>query len=218
MLGKVTLGALAAALVVGVTAGGAGAASRTATRDWFHGKFAEASWTTSSGGVTTYFGLLAAREGTGAGVGTLHLFLDECTGCFDADGNFIGGIDLSGETSVGVSFSIDTVKYTAAAASGPVPLTRCTVDANGDASGCTAAGSSNVAAAWTGVGPIPHQPETFAFQDSGCLFVDHSSTIERLATADIALNGVVVQPDSIGLTGFGTGNGGLITVCPHGSA
>jgi hypothetical protein len=216
MFRKVTLGALAAALVVAVAAGSAGASGGPVTRDWFKGKFAESSWTASSGGVTTYYGVLVAREETGAAQGTTHLFLDECTGCFDADGNFIGGVDVSGETSVGVSFSIDTVKYTAASASGTVPLTRCLVDASGNASNCTDAGDSSVVSNWTGVGPIPHQPTTYPFYYGGCLFVDHSSTIERLATADIALDGVAVQPDSVGLTGFGIGNGGLITVCPHG--
>jgi hypothetical protein len=199
MFRKVTLGALAAALVVAVAAGSAGASGGPVTRDWFKGKFAESSWTASSGGVTTYYGVLVAREETGAAQGTTHLFLDECTGCFDADGNFIGGVDVSGETSVGVSFSIDTVKYTAASASGTVPLTRCLVDASGNASNCTDAGDSSVVSNWTGVGPIPHQPTTYPFHYGGCLFVDHSSTIERLATA-----------------GFGIGNGGLITVCPHG--
>jgi hypothetical protein len=215
MLRKITV-AIVAAVVVAAAAGGAGAAGGTVTRDWFHGKFAESSWTTSSGGVTTYFTLLAAREETGPSRGTTHLFLDECTGCFDADGNFIGGVDVAGETSVGVSFAIDTVKYTAASVRGTVPLTRCTVDVNGNASGCADAGAANVAAAWTGVGPIPRRPETVVSRGGGCLFVDHSSSFERLATVDIHLDGALVQPDTIGLTGFGVGNGGLITVCPHG--
>ena len=216
MFRKITLPVLVVVVLVAIAAGSAGASSGSAARDWFYGKFAESSWTTSTGGVTTYHQLLVAREETGTSRGTAHLFLDECTGCFDADGNFVGGVDVGGETSVGVSFSIDTVKYTAASASGTVPLTRCTVDPNGNASGCTDAGSSSVAASWTGVGPIPHQPETFPFKDGGCLFVDHSSTIERLATAQIAVDSIPIQPESIGLTGFGTGNGGLLTVCPHG--
>jgi hypothetical protein len=197
---------LAAAIAVGL--GSAGAAGGSVNRDWFHGPFAEASWQTSP---TAFGGLLVSREQNG----TTHLSVDQITLDVDSSGNVTGGVDVGGHTTVGVSFAIDTVHYTTASASGTVPLSRCTFDADGNTTGCEAAGSLSVAVDWTGVGPIPHQPETFVTHDGECLEVDHSSTVEREATATVVLGGESVDPDAMGFSGFGRGNGGLITVCPH---
>ena len=210
----ITLTLVALAAVTASVAGSAGASGGSATRDWFHGPFAEASWTTSSGGAVTCSGILASREQTGPNRGTTHLSLDQFTPTSGTCDNPTGGVDVSGETTLGVSFSIDTVKYTSASASGVVPLTRCTVDADRNPISCDDAGTLSVAADWTGQGPIPHQPGTGVFSFGGCLFVDHSSTVERDATAAVVLGGVPVEPSSPGFTGFGVGNGGLITVCP----
>jgi len=204
-----------AALVVAAATGTAGASGGQAARDWFHGQFAETSWTTSSNGAVTYSLVLASREQTGTSRGTTHLTLDEFTPSFDANGNVTGGVDLSGTTTSGVSFSIDTVKFTGASTNGVLPLTRCVLDASFDPISCTDAGVLSVAVDWTGQGPIPHEPETFVGSDGDCLFVDHSSTVERQASATIRLGGIAVQPSSSGFSGFGTGNGGLLTVCPH---
>ena len=216
MLRRAASGVLVvAALVVAAATGTAGASGGQATRDWFHGQFAEASWTTASNGAVTYSFVLVSREQNGASHGTTHLTLDEFTPSFDTDGNFTGGVDLSGTTTSGVSFSIDTAKYTGASTTGALPLTRCVLDATFDPISCADAGVLSVAVDWTGQGPIPHEPETFVGSDGGCLFVDHSSTIERMATAAVRLDGTAVQMSSSGFTGFGIGNGGLISVCPQ---
>ena len=196
--------------LAGVTASVAGsaAAGGSATRDWFHGKFAEAAWQTSptANGYT-----LVSREQNG----TTHLSLHQFTLDVDANGDVTGGVEVRGETTIGVSFTIDTVHYTAASANGIVPLSRCTFDADGNTTGCQDAGTLSVAADWTGEGPTPHQPTTFVTRD-GCLVVDHNSSVERAATATVVLGGVPVDPVTMGDAGFGTGNGGTITACPHG--
>jgi hypothetical protein len=196
---------LGAVIVVG--AGSASGSGGSVTRDWFHGPFAEAAWQTSP----TAFGFtLVSREQNG----TTHLSVHQITLDVDANGDVTGGVDVGGETTAGVSFAIDAVHYTAASTNSIVPLSRCTLDADGNTTGCQDAGTLSVAADWTGQGPIPHQPETFVTHGS-CLAVDHSSTVERAASATVLLGGVPVDPATMGFAGFGIGNGGLITVCPH---
>jgi hypothetical protein len=122
---------------------------------------------------------------------------------------------VGGETTVGVSFAIDTVHFAAASASGVVPLSRCTFDADGNPTGCQDAGMLIVAVDWTGQGPIPHRPETFVRHEGGCLAVDHSSTVERAATPTVTLGGAAIDPAAMQFSGCGKGNGGLIMVCPN---
>jgi hypothetical protein len=208
VLGRIAFVLVILGTVIVVGAGSASGAGRSATRDWFHGKFAEAGWQTSP----TAFGFtLVSREQDG----TTHLSVHQITLDVDANGDVTGGVEVGGETTTGVSFTIDTVHYTAASASGIVPLSRCTFDADGNTTGCQDAGTLSVAADWTGEGPIPHQPVTFVTHD-GCLVVDHNSTVERAASATVVLGGVPIDPATMGFAGFGTGNGGVITVCPHG--
>lgn len=199
----VVLVTFAAVIAVGI-----GSARGSATRDWFHGKFAEAAWQTSP---TTFGGMLVSREQNG----TTHLSVHQITLDVDANGDLTGGVDVGGETTAGVSFTIDTVHYTAASTSGIVPLSRCTFDAEGNTTGCQDAGTLSVAAQWTGQGPIPHQPGTFVTHD-GCLSVEHDSSVERAASAAVVLGGVPVDPTALGFVGFGIGNGGVITACPQG--
>jgi hypothetical protein len=196
----------ASVAALGVTA--AGAAGRSATRDWFHGPFAEASWQTSP---TAFGGLLVSREQNG----TTHLSVHQTSVDVDANGNVTGGVDVGGETTVGVSFAIDTVHFTTASAGGVVPLSRCTFDADFIITRCEDAGTLGVSVGWTGEGPIPHEPSTFLTREGGCLMVEHNSGVERLASATVVLGGVLVDPATMGFTGFGVGNGGVITVCPH---
>jgi|SRR5262245_1639184 len=194
--------------VIAVGAGSASGAGGSATRDRFHGKFAEASWQTSP----TAFGYtLVSREQDG----TTYLSVHQFTLDVNANGDVTGGVEVGGETTIGVSFTIDSVHYTAASTNGIVPLSRCTFDADGNTTGCQDAGTLSVAADWTGEGPIPHQPTTFVTHD-GCLVVDQNSTVERAATATVVLGGVPVDPATMGFAGFGAANGGgVITVCPH---
>jgi hypothetical protein len=197
------------ATFIAVGAGTAGAAGGPATRDWFHGPFAEAAWQTSP----TAFGfMLASREQDG----TTHLSVHQFTLNVDSNGNTTGGVVVGGETTLGVSFAIDPVKLTTASASGVVPMSRCVLDANLNATSCTDAESLGVAVNWIGQGPIPHQPSTFLTREGGCLAIEHNSSVERAASTTVVLGGAEIDPSAMQFAGFGMGNGGVITTCPHG--
>ena len=214
---RIVLALATGAMLVAVAAGSAGASNGRMTREWFHGPFAEASWETSTAGSVTDSFMLVSREQDG----TTHLTVDEFTPSFDADGNFTGGVDVSGHTSTGVSFAIDAVKLTSGSAAGVLTLSRCILDADYNPISCTDAGSLSVAADWTGQGPWPLP--RFSWNDflsrDPCLVIDKGSGAhERPATANVVLGGTAVDPaamQSAGMGGVG-GAGGLITVCPHG--
>ena len=63
----------------------------------------------------------------------------------------LAGHELRGETTQNVSFTIDTVHFTGAAAQGVIPLEACTI-VDGSETGCAAAGSATLAASG-GVAP-----------------------------------------------------------------
>jgi len=209
---RIALALTTAAIFVASGTGSVGASGGQVTRDWFHGPFAEASWETSTGGSLTDGGVLVSREQNG----TTHLTVELFTPNFDASGNFTGGVDVLGRTTTGASFTIDTVKFTSASARGVLPMTRCTVDANRNPISCQDAGTLSAAIDWTGQGPIPHQPSTDLTFGGGCIAIEHSSSVERVASATVVLGGTAVDPSAMQFSGFGIGNGGVITVCPHG--
>lgn len=209
---RIALALTTAAIFVASGTGSVGASGGQVTRDWFHGPFAEASWETSAGNSFTDGGVLVSREQNG----TTHLTVDLFTPKFDANGNFTGGVDVSGRTTAGVSFTIDTARFTSASVRGVLSMTRCTVDANRDPISCQDAGTLSAAIDWTGQGPIPHQPWTDPSFGSGCLAIDHGAGVERAASATVALGGTAVDPSAMQFAGFGIGNGGVITICPHG--
>jgi hypothetical protein len=174
----------------------------------FHGAFAEGQWRTSS---TSFGNTLVSREQNG----TTHLSVrqfDNAT--FDGDGNLTSGTEITGETIANVSFSIDTVHFTQASVSGMIPVSRCTI-VDGQETGCVDAGSVHLSAAWTGIGPIPHLPDTELSWDD-CHQVDRNSSVEREATlvVDLALNGGSIAASQDGFAGFGKGISRLIVACP----
>ena len=80
--------------VIAVGAGSASGAGGSATRDWFHGKCAEAAWQTSP----TAFGYtLVSRVQDG----TTFLSVHQTTLDVDANGDVTGGVEVSGETTIG---------------------------------------------------------------------------------------------------------------------
>jgi hypothetical protein len=214
---RIVLALVTTAMLVALAAGSAGASNGRMTREWFHGPYAEASWETSTAGSVTDGFVLVSRGQDG----TTHLTVDQFTPSFDADGNFTGGVDVSGETATGVSFTTDAVKLTSASATGVLSMIRCTVDANFDPVSCTDAGTLGVSADWTGQGPWPLP--RFSYNDflsrDPCLVIDKGSgQRERPAAANVVLGGTPIDPAAIlsaGMGGVG-GPGGLITVCPHG--
>ena len=132
----------------------------------------------------------------------------------DGDGNVLAGHELRGETTQNVSFTIDTVHFTGAAAQGVIPLEACTI-VDGSETGCAPAGSATLAITWVGVGPIPHFPSTDLSWDD-CLQVDRNSSVEREATitVSLSLNGHATPATQNGFAGFGKGNSRLIFACP----
>jgi hypothetical protein len=178
--------------------------------DAFHGAFAEMAWRTSS----TSFGWgLVSREQDG----TTHLSIHQVTSAtVDGDGVVTDGTLIRGETTTGVTFTIDTVHYTSASVSGSIPVLRCMI-VDGEETGCISAGTASLSATWVGVGPIPHFPDTELSWDD-CLQVDRNSSVEREAVLDIELNinGEHVPAVQDGFAGFGKGNSRLVLACPTG--
>lgn len=191
--------------------GGTPPGASASIQEAFHGAFAEVSWQSSS----TSFGFsLVSREQDG----TTHLSVHEFTDAtLDADEDVVGGTEIAGETTSGVSFSIDTVHYTAATVQGVIPVRSCTI-VDGSETGCVEAGHVSLSALWKGVGPIPHFPGTELSWQDGCLQVDRNSSVEREAdaTVTLVLNGSSIPSTPTVSAGFGKGNSRLIVTCPLG--
>lgn len=206
--------AIVVALVLAMVSFAATPAGASATMEGaFHGAFAEAAWQTSS---TSVGWSLVSREQNG----TTHLSIHQVSDVtFDADGNIIGGTEIAGETTSGVSFTIDTVHYTGASVRGEIPVHSCVI-VDGTETDCGAegsAGSVSFAAQWTGIGPIPHFPDTELSWQDGCLYVDRNSSVEREATLRVTtleLNGNPIPATPTGFAGFGKGISRVIIACP----
>jgi hypothetical protein len=180
----------------------AGASARI--EEAFHGAFAEGAWRTSP----SSFGWTLVARGQD---GVPHLWIHQFSAVVvNDDGDLTSGIEITGETTLDVSFAIDTVHFKGASASGSIPVSRCEI-VDGTETNCVDAGTVSLAATWVGIGPIPHFPGTDLWWD-GCLYVDRSSTVEREATLIVTLDGASVPQD--GFAGFGSGNSRLIVACP----
>ena len=178
----------------------------------FHGAFAEAAWQTSP---TSLGWSLTSREQNG----TTHLSVHQLSDVtLDAEGNIIGGTELAGETTIGVSFMVDTIHFSGAAVQGVIPMHVCTIvdgiEANCGTDG--SAGSMSFEAHWTGIGPIPHFPSTDLSWQDGCLQVDRNSSVEREAVLEVTtlrLNGTPIAATPAGFAGFGKGNSRIVVMC-----
>jgi len=202
-------GVMVMSLTLVVTSLGVIPAGATASiQERFHGAFAEGGWRTSD----SSFGFtLVSREQDGTTHLSIHQFSDAT---LNEHGDVIGGTEIKGETTVGVSFAIDTVHYAGASAGGVIPVSTCTI-VDGNETDCVDAGTASLSATWVGIGPIPRLPSTDLLWDD-CLQVDRNSSVEREAdmSVSLSLNGQPVAATQDGFAGFGKGLSELIFACP----
>jgi hypothetical protein len=198
-----------AAAVLAATSGAAHAGQ--VSRETFHGPFAEVAWSTSTPTSVTTVGSLSSTDAKG----TTHIGIDEVTQDYDANGNLLGGVELRGETTVGTSFTIDTVKLSSASSQAAIPVTRCTFDANGTTTACRSAGTLDYSADWTGLGPIQRLPFNGLTMGDGVLSFEHDGGTIRDAAADVTIDGVSVDASAIQFADMGVGKDIFLTICPN---
>lgn len=210
------IGLAVTALAVLSFAAPASAAAGQVAHFRFHGTFAEAFWSTSSGTTFTDTTVVVSTSKQGSALNT-----DQFTGNLDADGNFTGGTDTlvqspgamePGVTS-GFSFTIDAPKLTTASVSGSgLPAKKCTFDAMGNETGCTDT-TVDVSATWTGEGPITRSVSNFHMKTAGFSMNSHFNGTSRAATATGTFNGVPLSATELSFADLGTTHSGDIKRC-----
>lgn len=214
MFRRATLTALAIATAAVFVAGGTARASAQVIQDRFHGPFAEAGWEASTPTSITDAAILASQEQDG----TTHLSVfDLHTTYLDSDGNVTGSLDVRGELNAGASFMLDKINLSTASASGTVPVTRCTFDADGNPTGCTT-DTMDVSATWTGEGQMTQgsQYEDHFVQPDGFTFIDRQSGNFRMASAAATIGGQTFDASELQFADLGVSNQLTLTICPHG--
>ena len=209
---KTTLFLLAAMGALALVGGSARASTAHVILDRFHGPFAEASWEKTTSTSATEADTLISREQNG----TTHLNIHEFTTYLDSSGNVTGSVDVSGALA-GAAMTFDTVRLTTAAASGTLPVTRCSFDAAGNPTGCTD-GTLDVSEAWTGQGDIFRGSfdEDHFLVPGNFVFIDRLNGTFRLASATASIGGQVFDVSNLVFADFGVSNQLTATMCPHG--
>lgn len=188
----------------------AAAAPGQTTQFRFNGSFAEAVWETQTPTSITDTFVFVQKSKQGAAL----LFLDVFTANFDANGNFTGATDVSGEADSGVSFSVSGM-LSSATASATVPVTSCTYDADFNLIGCVDAGTIDVSADWTGEGPISRGTFTNNFRVDGFHEVDHFTGTDRQATATATVDGTSLGTGDLLFADLGTAVSGSVIICHY---
>jgi hypothetical protein len=143
------------------------------------------------------------------------IFFDRFTPHFDQHGNFTGGTDLSGDsfgrgTSVSVGKLLSSAKVTA-----NIAVRRCTIDANGNETGCTRAGSIAITLTFEGVGPTARGGSNDHFHYPGVTITDHMVGTQRQATVTGTIAGQHVIARDLQEAIIGHLKGGGLFAC-HG--
>jgi hypothetical protein len=175
--------------------------------------FAEAQWETRSvDSVTDAFVLTSKTHRDNA----THLFVELRPMYLDAQGNPTGGTDLfGGATDVQQTF--DERALSAVSAQAPIPVTSCTLDADGNSTVCSDGGSLDVSAAWSGQGPVsrPNYEDHFHVPASFVL-IDRASGRLRSATAVATIGGQSFDASALQFADLGVNTQLVALVCPHG--
>jgi hypothetical protein len=200
-------GLTAAALTLLALAGPASAAPAQVTQVRFHGTFANGLWVTSSATqfTITLIGVSNAPPGS-------ELFADQFTINEDANGAFTGATDTRVQVTSGFSFSITQPLVSASASGTGLPATTCTYDANIVLIGCSTT-TTDLAAAWTGQGPIDRGVTNTHFRLDGFSETTHSNGSARDATATGTFGGSTLSADDLQFADLGTTNSGLVAIC-----
>jgi hypothetical protein len=188
-------------------AGPAAAASGQVTQERFHGTFATAGWlsSTATSITSTFVNVSKAKQGS-------ELFVDQFTSTMDANGNFTGATDTSADVTSGFSFALQQPLASASLTGSSLPATACTFDANFNLVGCSAT-TIDVAATWTGQGPISRGVQNDHFKTDGFSVTDHFNGTDRNATATGTIGGLTLSASDFEFGDLGTTKSGTITVC-----
>jgi hypothetical protein len=188
-------------------AGPASAASGQVMHFRFHGGFAEAFWESSTATRVTDTAVTVSASKQGS-----HLFVDQFTAHFDANGNFAGGTDTLSEVTGGFSFTLRHRLAGASLSGSGLPATRCAFDADFNQTGCTAT-TINVTVTWTGRGPIGREVFNEHFKSDGFSVTDHFNGTSRDATAAGRVAGRTLRASALEFADVGTAKSGSTTVC-----
>ncbi len=204
---RALIGLAAAALTLLALAGPASAASAQVTQFHFRGTFANGLWVTSSATqfTITTIGVSESTQGS-------ELFADRFVINEDATGAFTGATDTTVHVTSGFPFNIRQPLVSATATGTGLPATTCTYDANIVLIGCSAT-TIDLAAAWTGQGPIDRGVSNSHFKVDGFSETSHSNGTERDATATGTFGSATLSPDDLQFANLGTTNSGFVAIC-----
>ena len=192
----------------------ASAASGQVTQFRFHGTFAEAFWSisTKTSFTGTSVSVVKTRQGS-------QLFADVFQGKVK-NGQFLGGTDTSlrgpgGKNFLtsGFAFAISVPKLADASVSGSgLPARTCTIDANGNQTGCKRT-TLSLNVTWTGHGPITRTVSNFHMKTAGFSMSSHSSGTDRAATATGTVAGRTLTAKQQQFADLGTAKSADIKRC-----
>jgi hypothetical protein len=154
-----------------------------------HGTSATAVWITTSAtsSTTTAVGVTSKPS---------ELIVEQLTANFDAEGNFAGSTETTADVTSGFSFAIDKSKLTSASAKGSgLPAMTCTTDTDGTQS-CTHT-TIDVAATWTGQGPITRVFDSQHSKQPGLSQIIHVNGTARDATVSATVGGNALSPGDL---------------------
>ncbi|HJQ49701.1 MAG TPA: hypothetical protein VJ838_04240 [Gaiellaceae bacterium] len=203
---------LTAVGALALVGGSARASTNRVILDRFHGPFAEAAWEKTTATSSREADTLISQEQDG----TTHLNIHEYTTYLDSSGNVTGSVDISGSLT-GAEMAFDTLRLTTAAASGSVPVTRCSFDAVGNPTGCTD-GTLSVSEAWAGKGELFQGSfnEDHFVVPGDFVFIDRLNGKFRLATATASIAGDFFDVSDLVFADFGVSNQLTAMMCSHG--
>ncbi len=202
-----TLAGLAvAALTVLFLPGAASAAGAQVTHFNVRGTFADAFWSTSTDTSATETFVNVARPGHAPELG-----VDQVTINRDENGNVTGGTETSAKVTSGFSFTIDAARLTSASLSGPgLPATTCTLDAALNPISCRTI-SIDVAANWTGQGPLSRSVLNEHFKSGGYSLITHGNGTFRDARATGTVARLTLSASQF--ADLGNTHSGSTTIC-----
>ena len=188
---------------------GIAAASNPTFQFHISGATAAALWTTTTSNSFTDTSVLVTQSGSGP----KELMIDQFTANLDSMGNFTGGTDTFADVTGGFSFTIDKKTLASASVEGTgVPAQTCTLDINGDVTGC-ADTSIGVSASWTGQGPIFRAGLSDHFHSPGFTETFYFGGTNRDASATGTVGGLTLGAGDLVFADLGVASTGSVTVC-----
>jgi hypothetical protein len=204
---RALIGLAVTAFTVLALAGPTSAAPGQVTQFRLHGTFADALWVTSSATLFTNTFISVSKSNQGS-----QLVVSQFIENMDANGNLTGATITSVDVTSGFTFTISQPLASASTSGSGLPATTCTFDANFNLIGCDPS-TIDVAATWTGQGPIVRGVFNDHFKSDGFSVTDHFNGTQRDATATGTIGGLTLTASEGAGAELGTANSGTITVC-----